>query len=120
MYTAPRYRPGGEEGDDTMDASGYLSALGGMGNLSGGWTDALKDIGKQAGKAALQSSLAKANAKLGGGGAKQIAIAPEPPMSTGKKVFLAALVAVPAIYFLTSMRRKPATVSNPRRRRRSR
>lgn len=116
MYTAPAYRPGGEEGDDTMDASGYMAALNGDSeeSFAGFWSD----LGKSVAKGAAQSALQTANAKLGGSGAKKVDVGTAPPMSVGKKLFIGAVVAVPLLYFLTRHKSAPApaVVSNGRRR----
>lgn len=115
MYTAPAYRPGGEEGDDSMDATGYLSALNDDGSAFSGAEDFFKSLGKDLAVNAAQRTLATANAALLGSGAKPVVVPPAPPMSLGKKFFIGVAVAAPVLYFLTR-HRAPAIVSNGRRR----
>lgn len=115
MYTAPAYRPGGEEGDDSMDATGYLSALNDSGQAFSGAEDFFKSLGKNLAISGAQQTLVAANKALGGSGAKPVVVPTAPPMTLGKKVFIGVAVAVPVLYFLTR-HRAPSVVSNPRRR----
>lgn len=114
MYAAPRNRPGGEEGDDSMDASDYVAALNGMGDSS----DYLKTFGKDVGVSAATAALTSINRALGGAGAKKVELPPTPPMSAAAKIAIGVVVGMPILYFLArSFRSTPAAVKNPRRRR---
>jgi hypothetical protein len=119
MYTAPRHRPGGEEGDDEMDAGDYVAALNGYQSAGmAGFTDILKSVGKSVGVDALNTT-AKA---LGAAGGSQVKVT-KPPMSGAAMIGIAVAVAIPAIYLLKSHKSAPAApavATNPRRRRRRR
>ena len=133
MYDAPRDRPGGEEGDDSMDAGDYISALNGFGDAAqdardkwnaGGSLgtpsagDFFTQFGKDVGVSAAQGALTNLSKALGGGTKKVDVLAP-PPMSTAAKIAIAVAVGIPIVYILTRTKSAPAplTVHNPRRRR---
>jgi hypothetical protein len=117
MYDAPAFRPGGEEGDDTMDAGDYVAALNGYapGGMSG-FSDFLKSLGKTVAVDTLNAS----SKALGGSGAKAVTVPTAPPMTMGAKVLIGVAIGVPVIYLLTRSRGggAPAVAHNPRRRRR--
>lgn len=121
MYDSPRRRPGGEEGDDDMDAGDYVAALNGYQTEAGagmaGFLDALKSVGQAAGIATLNAT-AKS---LGAAGAKPVVVK-APPMSTAAKIGIAVAVGVPLLYLFTRKKSAPtpAVATNPRRRRRRR
>jgi hypothetical protein len=118
MYMSPRDRPGGEEGDDDMDASDYVSALEGYDSPGmGGFSDFLTSLGKQVGVTALNAS---ANALGAKAPAKTLTIPPAPPLSAAAKIGIAIAVALPVAYLVMKNRSAPAVVHNPRRRRRRR
>jgi len=118
MYDAPAFRPGGEEGDDTMYAGDYVAALNGYGAGMGGFSDFIKSLGKDVAVTTLNAS----SKALGGSGAKAVVVPTAPPMSMGAKVLIAAAIGVPALYFLTRSHGggAPAVAHNPRRRHRRR
>lgn len=122
MYTAPRFRPGGEEGDDSMDAADYVSALNGYDAPGmGGFSDFLKTVGKDVGVEVLND----ASKAIGGSGAlpKKIIVPPPPPMSMAAKIGIGIAIALPVLYFLTRSHggsSAPLVAHNPFRRRRSR
>lgn len=124
MYTAPRYRPGGEEGDDTMDAADYVTALNGHDAPGmGGFSDFLKDVGKTVGVTVLNDATRALGGTPPGALPAKVIVPPPPPMSTAAKIGIAVAIGIPVLYFLTrsrSVAAAPLVAHNPRRRRRRR